>query len=348
MQQDVDWLINLRARAPLGGCQDVRITEPYGVAGTRGDIHYLLQDTPGFTLPLGEGERRRLLVWQRPQGVAANLATVRGALERGYLIVVDYDDFPDRAEDIACDYFPLRACHAVQTSTPALAEVLRRHNPTVAVFENKISPPPARPPAARATSGRGDHDPRILFAALNRTEDMLALAPSLGAALNAHPGAELVIVGDRAVLEAIDAPRKSFRPLLGYADYWGCLDNADIILLPLSDTAFNRCKSPLKFLEAAARGVAALASPVVYSGLIRHGHNGLLFSDIEQFTRGLEELIIRPDTRRRLAETARAEVMENWLLSPADFERRLAWYDGLDQDREALTGALLARTPELA
>jgi hypothetical protein len=348
MKQDVDWLINLRARAPLGGCQDVRLTEPYAFASGHGGLRCLLQDKPGFTLPHGEGERRRVLVWQRPLGLAPNLATVRGALERGYLIVVDYDDYPDRAEDIACDYFPLRACHAVQTSTPALAEVLRRHNPNIAVFENKISPPPARRRReANTNPARVDQDPRILFAALNRTEDMLALAPALAAVMNAHPGAELVVVGDRAVHDAIKTPRKAFHPLLGYADYWACLEEVDIILLPLSDTPFNRCKSPLKFLEAAAREVAALASPVVYGGLIRHGRNGLLFSDGERFTQGLEHLITQPDARRRLAETARAEVMKNWLLAAADFERRLAWYDTLDRDREALTRALIARTPEL-
>jgi len=343
MEQDVDWLINLRARAPLGGCQDVRIKEPYAFATDHGDLRWLFQDRPRFALPWGEGERRRLLVWQRPQGIKRNLATVRGALERGYLIIVDYDDYPDRAEDIACDYFPLRACHAIQTSTPALAEILRRHNPNVMVFENRVSPPPAQP-----RTEREHQDPRILFAALNRTEDMLALAPALDAVLNAHPLAELAVVGDRAVHDAIYSPNKSFFPLLNYTDYWACMDNVDIVLLPLSDTLFNRCKSPLKFLEASARGVAALASPTVYNDLIQHDHNGLLFADGEQFARGLEILIRRPDQRRRLAEAARVEVMKDWRLTAADFERRLAWYDALDRDREALNRALIARTPELA
>jgi len=343
MEQDVDWLINTRARAPLGGCQDVRIREPYAFAADHGNLRWLFQDTPRFALPWGEGERRRLLVWQRPLGITRNLAAVRGALERGYLVIVDYDDYPYRAEDIACDYFPLRACHAIQTSTPALAEILRRHNPNVVVFENKISPPPARP-----CTGREHRDPRILFAALNRTEEMLALAPALGAVLNSHPLAELVVVGDRVVHDAIYSPNKSFHPLLDYADYWACMDNVDIVLLPLSDTLFNRCKSPLKFLEASARGVAALASPTVYNGLIRHDHNGLLFVDGEQFTRALEILITRPDQRRRLAETARVEVMEDWRFTAADFERRLAWYDVLDHDREALNRALMIRAPELA
>lgn len=342
MNQDVDWLINLRARAPLGGCQDVRVCEPYAFADRRPDLRCLFQDAPRFTLPHAEGERRRLLVWQRPQGIARNLATVRAALKRGYLIVVDYDDFPNRAEDIDCDFFPLRACHAVQTSTPNLAEVLRRFNPNVAVFENKISPPAAKTPA------RENQNPRVLFAALNRTEELLALAPTVATVMKAHPVVDLVIVGDRAAYNAIDCATKTFRPLLGYGDYWDCLDTSDIILLPLGDTLFNRCKSPLKFLEAAARGVAALASPTVYSDLIQHGRNGLLFANSETFAHGLERLLDEPDLRRRLAGVARAEIMENWLLTDADFERRLTWYEALDRDREALTRALLARSPELA
>jgi glycosyltransferase involved in cell wall biosynthesis len=176
----------------------------------------------------------------------------------------------------------------------------------------------------------------------------LALAPALGAVLNAHPLAELAVVGDRAVHDAIDSSNKSFHPLLNYADYWACMDNSDIVLLPLSDTPFNRCKSPLKFLEASARGVAALANPTVYNGLIRHGHNGLLFADGEEFMRGIEILITQPDQRRRLAEAARVEVMEDWRLTAGDFERRLAWYNTLDRDREALNRALISRAPELA
>lgn len=70
-------------------------------------------------------------------------------LRAGWLVVVDLDDHPDLIDRVlrrgARDsrWLPLLGAHAVQTSTPLLAEAFRRHNPEVAVFPNTAFEAPA-------------------------------------------------------------------------------------------------------------------------------------------------------------------------------------------------------------
>lgn len=51
-------------------------------------------------------------------------------------------------------------------------------------------------------------------------------------------------------------------PILGIEDYMMTYDNAHVALIPLQDNEFNSCKSVLKVLEAASRGVPCIVSAV--------------------------------------------------------------------------------------
>ena len=64
---------------------------------------------------------------------------IRDLLSDGWLIVTEFDDHPDHFGMLhADDQFAFRGVHAVQTSTPALAAILRTLNPEVAVFPNAM------------------------------------------------------------------------------------------------------------------------------------------------------------------------------------------------------------------
>ena len=53
--------------------------------------------------------------------------------------MTEFDDHPDFFQNMQNeDQLSFRGVHAVQTSTPALAEVLRPRNPEVRVFPNAI------------------------------------------------------------------------------------------------------------------------------------------------------------------------------------------------------------------
>jgi hypothetical protein len=116
--------------------------------------------------------------------------------------------------------------------------------------------------------------------------------------------------------------------------------------MPLADTAFNRAKSDLKFIEAGAARVTALASPVVYGKVVEHGHTGMLFRDAAELRVCLLRLLAYPEQSRAMADAARRYVAGQRMLAYQLAERD-QWYRSLWQRREELTAALRARMPAL-
>ena len=229
--------------------------------------------------------------------------------------------------------------HALQTTTEPLAEVLRQYNPTVGVFANQIEAlPPLRHRGSPTT---------VFFGALNREDDWPPLLPALNRQLSRRPEVKVEVVHDRAFFDALETANKHFTPTCPYAAYLDLLARADICLMPLSDNAVNRCKSDVKFIEAAASGAAALASPTVYAGTIQDGETGLLFDEPGAFEAKLSALLDRPDLRQRLATAAHDYVRRERLLA-AHIARQADWYRLLCAERIQLTAELAVRAPELA
>jgi glycosyltransferase involved in cell wall biosynthesis len=123
------------------------------------------------------------------------------------------------------------------------------------------------------------------------------------------------------------------------------LGQCEISFMPLGDTWFNRAKSDLKFIEAGACRVAALASHVVYGGSIEDGRTGLLFRDAEELRTRLLRLIAIPDTARGLGDAARGYVAAERMLA-YQVAPRIAWYRSLWERREELEQARVARMAE--
>ena len=103
-----------------------------------------------------------------------HLRLQRALLEHGYLIIAEFDDDPLHFDDLVkSDFFALRSCHGIQTTTEPLAEVLRAYNPHVQVFPNQLAMlPPARElpdPVGEMTSGASPVT--LFFGALNRETD---------------------------------------------------------------------------------------------------------------------------------------------------------------------------------
>jgi hypothetical protein len=155
------------------------------------------------------------------------------------------------------------------------------------------------------------------------------------------------IVNDRGLFDALDTPHKSFTPLCDYETYRRLLAGCEISFMPLADTPFNRCKSDLKFLEAAAFRVTALASATVYAGSIEDGRTGALFADRHELQRRLMHLLADPQSGRAMAEAARGYVSAHRMLAH-QIGRRAAWYRSLWARRAELHADLLERVPELA
>ncbi len=272
-------------------------------------------------------------------------------LEAGCLIIAEIDDDPEALEGLHhCDFMPLRAVHAIQTTTEVMAETCRRWNPNVAVFPNQVAelPPPRE--------YRDGAPVRIFYGSLHRELDWAPIMPTLNRVIRddlPQRNISLVVVSDKEFFGALDTDQKTFHPFCPWPEYRSILRTCDIAIVPLEDTRFNRHKSDIKFLECAAEGVAVLASKIACLAIPYH-HNPPVFeyTNPQMFELNLRQLIANNSpfsqhgTRPDLAELAYAYVRDHRLLSQ-HYQHRHDVYTTWISQREELHQALLERVPSL-
>jgi len=90
-------------------------------------------------------------------------------------------------------------------------------------------------------------------------------------------------------------------------------------LIPLDDSVFSGCKSPIKFFDYAMSGVVSVCSNVPpYTDIVEHGVTGILVDDnVESWCAAVKELANSPGTRQRLAAAARTYCADQFPLSRA-------------------------------
>jgi glycosyltransferase involved in cell wall biosynthesis len=290
-----------------------------------------IRDTPDDT--------PRIFVLHRPAIVGPQgLQTLQTLAAAGYLIVTEFEDHPDhfrmmrQGGDLS-----LRGVHAVQTSTAAMAEALRKYNPEIAVFPNAVvSLPKVRNFAALPSV-------TLFFGALNRERDWRPLMPAINAVAE-KVGERLAfqVIHDRGFFDALATPHKAFTPICDYDTYLRLLECCEVSFMPLSDTPFNRAKSDLKFIEAASCRVAPLASTVVYGDSVEDGRTGLLFRDPVELHAQLLRLVEKLIFARDLCDAGRQHVSDHRMLA-YQVAPRIAWYRSLWSRCAALTKALRVR-----
>lgn len=265
--------------------------------------------------------------------------------DSGYLYLSEMDDNPNlwRKDYERSGWINFVGVHAIQTSTEYLANYLREFNPNVKVFANQLRRIQS-PRNYNKEFNQKDRPVTIFFGALNRDEDFAEILPVINDVAKTYGKKVLFkIIAKQELFHSIQSQNKI---LLGkpevydgqyvtYDEYEEALHTSDIALLPLLDTEFNRSKSDLKFIECASAGAVVLASPVVYSQVVKDGENGFIFRDVKEFDNKLRTLIFNKKLRREVAENAYAYVKHNRLMSQ-HYEERIGWY------RE-----LLAKLPEL-
>ena len=98
----------------------------------------------------------------------------------------------------------------------------------------------------------------------------------------------------------------------------------DIGIIPLESNNFNRCKSNIKWLEYSYYKIPSVVASVdPYRDYIKDNADGFLYSDNAEFSRKLRKLIDVPLLRKAMAESAHAEVMENWTVQ----KNIMDWYN---------------------
>lgn len=211
----------------------------------------------------------------------------------------------------------LSAADALTCSTQAVADVcgkeapLRRYKvfPNMVRFDDYEQVDLADHPGEVRILWQGGH---------NHYEDWYPLREAITNVIKRHPQVHLVIWGALYpwVMEDIPADRYTFKSWAPYQEYKLRLAmiGHDINLAPLSDNAFNVCRSAIKFYESSAlkKPAATLAQATgSYKNEIVDGDTGLLFDSPLDFEEKLGVLIENETYRKNLAANAKQWLSEN-------------------------------------
>ena len=223
----------------------------------------------------------------------------------------------------------LQKADLITVSVPHLAEVYAEYTSTpIVVLPNTVDEvlltldAPVREPGQPLRVGWGGSKTHDL--------DWRGAADAVRYALN-KTGAHLTIMGS------------DYRSTIGYknteylpwtnniAEYYAVVNTFHVMLAPLSNDLWNRSKSPLKALEAAALGVPTIASATrPYEDFIVHGETGFLCRTETDWMKALRELDGDEDLRREMGRKARERAAEfttqlwapRWIQAYVDGLRR--------------------------
>ena len=326
-----------------GPWAEVRVVQPYQALQQQGwDVRFV--QMPFDTVrQIRDGA---LVVWQRPlpESVEEWRDVVDGWRHRGCLVLVEWDDHPDlfpasiRERCLSVDHIFLRCCHGVQTSNPRLASVLRQFQPHVFVLENGVQPfPSLRPNTIKGSAAR------VFLGNLNREQEQRQLAPALRQWLLEPQGPRLIMVGSSGLDGLLPAEKIECHPPLPYIAYRRLLASCQVALLPLQRGEPQSCKTPIKWLEAAAESVAVVAGPELYGPWLEQGRYGLFAHSLAEIVPFARQLVEQP--QQRLAMVVRSHARAQEFRLDAIQPWRMALYRHLDRIAGALEQSLNQRYP---
>ena len=285
-----------RLRLPLGelGCQpgfDVTLKpgyEPVTEADFAGSDVIVGQRVNSFAHWTAAGEHARL-VYEIDDDVFA----ISPENQHAY---ADYQRPEIRVGTEQC----IARADLVTVSTEPLAEVMRRFNPNVTVLPNYVPswvfdlPEPERGLCV-GWAGGASHEQNILAISVP-VRRFLKRFPAWGLRLAGTDYRSLFGQGEFTPWVDIGAQPEAY--------YTGL--NFGIGLAPLRDSQFNRCKSPLRLLECAARGIPVVASAVTpYREWIDDGVTGFLVRHEHEWLKRLSDLAADEGLRTRMGAAAR-------------------------------------------
>ena len=261
-----------------------------------------------------------LVIWQRPlpDSWKRQYEHLQWLRERGCLLFTEWDDHPDlfpqsiRRQLSATAFAPLELCHALHSSSAVLVRALASHQPLGLVLEN--GPADVPPLNLRKQFVR---PLRVFIGNQNRQGDHFTMVRALRDWLQADPRLQIVCVGDDVLASALPSHRCERHPRLHYPAYRQLLRSCQMALLPLSLGLPNRCKTVIKWAEAAAESVVVVAGPELY-GAVKCDAGGVPTAEVVPALQALvpaaRALASNPEQRMALAAHAHRWVNDDWCL----------------------------------
>jgi len=228
--------------------------------------------------------------------------------------------------NLALAFQYMRLAHAVQVTGPGLAEQFAFVNPQVIVFENQI---------AKLDEYKRKTGQRVILGwagSSGHKRDIEEILDVIADVIREFSHVDFALMGDRAIYEqfiAVLPPERVFYTPPGtLEEYLAFLQRLDIGIAPLQDNPYNQCRSDVKFLEYASRGVVSvLRSLGPYSVSAEHGKTGFLYNTPQQLSEILSQLVSDMPLRERISRNA-YEYVENFRNEDLHADRRLDFYAG--------------------
>jgi glycosyltransferase involved in cell wall biosynthesis len=262
-----------------------------------------------------------VVVLQQP-GSREWLHAIRRLQDAGVKVLFEIDDYVrsvrkirthEARSDFSRDHIEgiernMRVADGLIVSTPFLAQRYRKFNANVWICRNgldlrryDVEPAPRSGVTIGWAGGVGHIDA------------MRPWLPVVADALHSHPDARFVTIGQPFADELAPefGPDRCFSvPFAALEMYPAAMTQFDLALAPSSGSGLFRGKSDLRWLEASALGLPAIADPDVYSD-IEHGVTGLHAATPEQAREALFALLADEALRTRIGAAARDHVREH-------------------------------------
>lgn len=309
--------------------EQIRIYSPLKNAGVE-----IRQGVQGEKLNLEGIRDAQVVLFQRDFSRKFNeyQSVVSRAHAVGVPVVLDLDDHllalppdhPDRVSNVFAGSLVALFCaimevDAITVTTPVLREVLEPYNPNIFVLPNYLD---ADIWTFRQPESAGNSDPvRLLFVGTpTHKPDLEMVSDALVRVAEKYADRiSFIFCGAEPPEKLARFENIQFIPM-GINDYQTFADRmqtikADLVIAPLGDNLFNRCKSSLKYLEYSALGLPGIYSKVTpYLGVIEDRETGYLVKNDEEWVEKISQLVEDPSKRRAMAIRAQEDVRNHWMI----------------------------------
>lgn len=270
-----------------------------------------------------------------PRQVEAHRQVVSLARDSGKVLIYEIDDLLTELDPAHPDYHRYTSARssmlatmveadAVSCSTPTMQAYIRQFNPNTWVLPNYLDDHLWRLPATLEQEAQTSQAHPLVIGYLgspSHKADLEMITPALEHLLAYYADRIMLrLWGIPAPAALADRPNVEWLDL-GLVDYARFADyfsrqQCDIFIAPLRDNLFNRCKSWIKYLEYSALAIPGVYSRIApYEVIIRHGENGFLASDLDEWKQHLSRLVENPALRHQMGLAAHATLRKDWLLS---------------------------------
>lgn len=218
--------------------------------------------------------------------------------------------FSKNKENIASVFRLASCCDALQVTVPELKRLYGHLNDTCKVFPNQILHVPPESPVKA--------DDKIIIGwggSHGHLEDVAEIADALIDWIITQPDVCLHLMCSEPIWKLFDRlPEAKKRHTLpgSIEEYYSFLNEIHIGIAPLKDTAFNRSRSDVKFLEYGVSGVVpVMARLEPYINSVEDDKTGFLFENPVELIDILNRLVENRSLLRDISRAVRQHVLKD-------------------------------------